>query len=60
MDKFEVILCIVNSGFSELVMDTAKQFGAKGGTVLNARGTVSKEAEKIGRNANPKVRGRAS
>ena len=47
MDKFEVILCIVNSGFAELVMDTAKQFGAKGGTVLNARGTVSKEAEKI-------------
>ena len=45
--KYEVILCIVNSGFSELVMDTAKQFGAKGGTVLNARGTVSKEAEKI-------------
>ena len=27
MDKFEVILCIVNSGFAELVMDTAKQFG---------------------------------
>ena len=47
MDKFEVILCIVNSGFSEAAMDAAKQFGARGGTVFHARGTVSKEAEKI-------------
>ena len=47
MDKFEVILCIVNSGFSEATMDAAKQFGARGGTVFHARGTVSKEAEKI-------------
>ena len=47
MDKFEVILCIVNNGFSEAAMDAAKQFGARGGTVFHARGTVSKEAEKI-------------
>ncbi len=47
MNEFEVILCIVNSGFSEAVMDAAKQFGAKGGTVMHARGTASKEAEKI-------------
>ena len=41
----EVIVCIVNAGFSEAVMDTAKEYGARGGTVLFARGTASKEAE---------------
>lgn len=45
--KFEVIFCIVNSGFSEAVMEAARECGASGGTVLNARGTASKEAEKI-------------
>ena len=41
----EAIFCIVNSGYSEAVMDAAKKLGAKGGTVINARGTASKEAE---------------
>ena len=41
----EAIFCIVNSGYSEAVMNAAKKFGAKGGTVINARGTASKEAE---------------
>ena len=41
----EAIFCIVNSGYSELVMDAAKKFGAKGGTVINARGTANKDAE---------------
>ena len=45
--KHEVIFCIVNSGFSEEVMDAAKQCGAKGGTVIRARGTASAEAEKL-------------
>lgn len=44
---FEVILCIVNAGYTDLVMDTAKKLGARGGTVLHARGTASKDAEKI-------------
>ena len=43
--KHEAIFCIVNSGYSEAVMDAAKRLGAKGGTVINARGTASKEAE---------------
>ncbi len=47
MNNFSVVLCIVNNGFSETVMDTAKKFGARGGTVLHGRGTASKEAEKI-------------
>ncbi len=41
----EAIFCIVNSGYSDAVMETAKKFGARGGTVINARGTASKEAE---------------
>lgn len=41
----EAIFCIVNSGYSEAVMTAAKKFGARGGTVINARGTASKEAE---------------
>lgn len=43
----EVICCIVNTGFSEAVMDAAKQFGARGGTVIHARGTANKEAETL-------------
>ena len=43
--KHEAIFCIVNSGYSEAVMDAAKKLGARGGTVINARGTASKEAE---------------
>ena len=43
----EAIFCIVNSGYSEAVMDAAKKYGAKGGTVMNARGTAGKDAEKI-------------
>ncbi len=41
----EAIFCIVNSGYSEAVMEAAKKFGARGGTVINARGTAGKEAE---------------
>ena len=41
----EAIFCIVNSGQSDEVMDAAKKLGATGGTVINARGTASKEAE---------------
>ncbi len=43
----EAIFCIVNSGYSELVMNAAKKLGARGGTVIDARGTASKEAEKF-------------
>ena len=43
----EVIFCIVNIGYSEAVMDAAKKFGARGGTVFNARGTASLDAEKL-------------
>lgn len=43
----EVIFCIVNAGFSEAVMEAAKEAGARGGTILNARGTANKQAESL-------------
>ncbi len=45
--KFEVIICIVNSGFSEEVMNAARKCGARGGTVLRGRGTANPEAESL-------------
>ena len=45
--KHEMIMCIVNSGFSETVMDAAREFGARGGTVIRGRGTANVEAEKL-------------
>jgi len=43
--KFEMIFCVVNSGFSETVMEAARDAGAKGGTVIHGRGTANKDAE---------------
>ena len=45
--KHEVIFCIVNAGFTDAVMDAAKKFGARGGTVIRARGTANTEAETL-------------
>ncbi len=45
--KHEVIFCIVNSGFTDEVMDAAREFGATGGTVIRARGTANVESEKL-------------
>lgn len=47
MTDYELIMCIVNTGFSETVMAAAKEQGARGGTVLHARGTANKEAEEF-------------
>ena len=44
--QHEAVFCIVNEGFSEAVMDAAREAGATGGTVLHATGTASIEAEK--------------
>ena len=43
----EVIFCIVNAGYSDAVMDAAKELGARGGTIIHARGTANREAETI-------------
>ena len=45
--EHELIICIVNAGFSEAVMDAARDAGAMGGTVISAHGTANKAAEKF-------------
>lgn len=47
MERYEVIVCIVNKGFADTAMDAARAAGAKGGTILHGRGTASPEAEKL-------------
>ena len=41
------IYAIVNNGYTDLVMDAARSAGAKGGTIISARGTGNKEIEKF-------------
>ena len=43
-NNHEVIFAIVNSGYAEEVMDVARDNGARGGTILNARGAAGEEA----------------
>lgn len=43
----ELIICIVNTGFTDVVMDAAREKGARGGTVIHGRGTANKEAEEF-------------
>lgn len=42
-ENHEVIFAIVNAGFAEDVMDVARENGARGGTILNARGVVKED-----------------
>jgi nitrogen regulatory protein PII len=46
-DSYEMVMVIVNDGFTDLVMTAARSAGARGGTVLTARGTGNKEIEKF-------------
>ena len=41
------IVAIVNEGFSESVMDVAKENGARGGTIIPANGSVTADAMKL-------------
>ena len=43
----EMIMCIVNAGYYDDVMKVAKAQGARGGTVISARGTANPDAEKF-------------
>ncbi|MGM9971608.1 MAG: P-II family nitrogen regulator [Anaeroplasmataceae bacterium] len=43
-DNYELIICIVNSGYCDMVMDVARLHGATGGTVINARGTAREDS----------------
>ena len=43
-NNHEVIFAIVNSGFAEEAMDVARACGARGGTIINARGVAREDA----------------
>jgi len=45
--KNEVIIAIVNRGYTDLVMESALPAGARGGTVLHARGAGTEEASQF-------------
>ena len=40
----EVIFAIVNSGYADEAMEVAREQGARGGTILNARGVAKEDA----------------
>ena len=46
VEKYEVIVAIVNEGHSDKVMDAAREAGARGGTITHARGSGTKDIEK--------------
>ena len=45
--KFELIVCIVNAGFSQNVMAAARKAGARGGSILRGRGSANPESEEF-------------
>ena len=45
--SYEMVICVINTGFSDIVMDAAKTAGARGGTVIRGRGTADPEAEEF-------------
>ncbi|MCR4660444.1 MAG: P-II family nitrogen regulator [Clostridia bacterium] len=44
--QYELIVTILNQGYAEKAMDAARKVGARGGTILTARGTATKKLEK--------------
>ena len=45
--KYELLVVIANQGYTELIMDAAREQQAGGGTVLHAKGTGMARAEKF-------------
>jgi len=45
--NYEIILAIANEGYTDAVMDAAREAGARGGTVLHGKGTGSTDAAKF-------------
>ena len=45
--EYELIMIILNDGHTDTVMDAARSAGAAGGTVLHAKGTGAKQAERF-------------
>jgi hypothetical protein len=47
MNNIELIITICNHGFAEAIMEVAKKNGARGGTILHARGSAMGEVKKF-------------
>lgn len=47
MTKYQIIMTIVNRGMAQDVVQIANQAGARGGTIINARGSGTHETSKI-------------
>lgn len=45
--KYELLVVIANQGYTDLIMNAARKVHASGGTVIHARGTGGKMAEKF-------------
>lgn len=45
--KAQLVVIICNHDYSDEVMEVAKASGAKGGTIIHGRGTLTKEAKKF-------------
>ena len=43
----ELLVVIANQGYNEQIMDAAREAGARGGTVIHARGTGQQKAEQF-------------
>lgn len=44
---YELIIAIANSGYTDMVMDTARSASASGGTVIHAKSTATEEMRKF-------------
>ena len=42
-NKFECIITIVDGGYSDYVVDAAREAGAQGATIVNGKGSTAKE-----------------
>ncbi len=45
--KYELLVVIANQGYTEMIMDAAREASASGGTVIHAKGTGAEKAEKF-------------
>lgn len=45
--QYELILVVANQGYTDLVMEAARSAGARGGTVIHAKGTGTEYARKF-------------
>ncbi len=45
--KYELVVALTNRGYTDLIMEAARQVGAPGGTVLNTRGLSTEAVEQF-------------